>query len=75
VSTYAIRLPLAYFCSGVDLNLFGRTIENPFPVLEILFGLEPGLIGLWIALCAEHITRALLFMGRFFHGGWVHVKV
>lgn len=75
VSTYAIRLPLAYFCSGVDLTLFGRTVENPFPVLEILFGIEPGLVGLWIALCSEHVTRSLLFMGRFFHGGWVHVKV
>jgi putative MATE family efflux protein len=75
VSTYAIRLPLAYFCSGVDLTVFGRTIENPLPILELLFGLEPGLVGLWIALCGEHVTRALLFMGRFFHGGWVHVKV
>lgn len=75
VSTYAIRLPLAYFCSGVDLVIFGRTFDNPFPVLEILFGLEPGLIGLWIALCAEHITRALMFLWRFLQGGWVHVRV
>ncbi|MFI4855620.1 MAG: MATE family efflux transporter [Phycisphaerales bacterium JB065] len=75
VSTYAIRLPLAYFCSGVDLTILGQTYENPLPILELLFGIEPGLVGLWIALCGEHVTRALLFMGRFFQGGWVHVKV
>jgi putative MATE family efflux protein len=54
VSSYAIRLPVAWFL-GVHLGM--------------------GLPGIWIGLCGEIFVRALLFGGRFFHGGWARLKV
>lgn len=77
-STYAIRLPLAYFVSGVDIPipqfLGGGMITNP-RVLEAWFGLTPGLTAMWIALCSEMVIRGMLFSVRFFHGGWLKAKV
>ena len=77
-STYAIRLPLAYLVSGVDIPipqwLGGGMIMNP-DLPSKWFGLEPGLTMLWIALCSEMALRAVLFSARFFHGGWSRVKV
>ncbi|MEX2672397.1 MAG: MATE family efflux transporter [Phycisphaeraceae bacterium] len=37
--------------------------------------LEWGLVGVWIALSLELTVRGLLFLARFLHGGWQHVKV
>ncbi len=77
-STYALRLPMAYMVSGVDIPIpqwaGGGLIENP-QLLERWFGLEPGLTALWIALCAEMTLRGVLFGARFFHGGWAKAKV
>lgn len=72
ITTYAIRLPLAYFCSGVDIPipefLGGGLIENPVPW-------NPSLAGLWIGLCAELILRGLLFGIYFLRGKWLLAKV
>ncbi|MGV6814385.1 MAG: MATE family efflux transporter [Phycisphaerales bacterium] len=77
-STYALRLPIAYFVSGVDIPipqfLGGGMIQNP-DVLDRWFGLEPGLTALWIALCSEMTLRGVLFTLRFVQGGWSRVKV
>ncbi|MCA9303768.1 MAG: MATE family efflux transporter [Phycisphaerales bacterium] len=77
-STYAVRLPLAYLVSGVDIPipewLGGGMIMNP-DLPSRWFGLEPGLTMLWIALCSEMALRAVLFSTRFFQGGWSRVKV
>ena len=77
-STYAIRLPLAYFISGVDIPipefLGGGMIMNP-KVMELWFGLTPGLTAVWIALCSEMVLRGVIFSLRFFHGGWLRAKV
>ncbi|TVQ31280.1 MAG: MATE family efflux transporter [Phycisphaeraceae bacterium] len=71
-ATYGIRLPLAYALCGVDIILpgwlGGGVIVNPFPF-------DYGLYGLWIGLCLEIVIRAMLFGGRFLHGGWSRVKV
>lgn len=68
ISTYAIRLPAAWFFSGVDIPLWdGMVIPNPGP--------DWGLVGIWIGLCGELIVRALLFGGRFVQGGWRHIRV
>lgn len=68
VSTYAIRLPAAWFFSGVDIPLGSwGVIPNPGP--------DWGLVGVWVGLCGELIVRALLFGGRFVHGGWRRVRV
>ncbi|MEM9417506.1 MAG: MATE family efflux transporter [Planctomycetota bacterium] len=42
-----------------------------------IFGvtLEMGLIGVWYVLCGELLMRGILFTSRFFHGGWLKVKV
>jgi putative MATE family efflux protein len=36
---------------------------------------EMGLTGIWIVLGAELTFRGLLFLWRFLHGGWMHIKV
>lgn len=72
VSTYAIRLPLAYLFSGVDVplpeTLGGGVLANPNPY-------EWGLAGLWIGLCVELAIRGLLFGGRCVQGGWMRATV
>lgn len=37
--------------------------------------MDLGLVGVWYGLCGELLVRAMLFAGRFFHGGWQRVKV
>ncbi len=71
ITTYAVRLPLAYLLSGVTITLpesLGGTIQNPS-------GLEPSLSGLWLGLCIEICVRCALFAWRFFHGAWTRAKV
>lgn len=36
---------------------------------------ELGIVGVWYALCGELMVRGLLFTARFFHGGWMQVRV
>ncbi len=77
-TTYAIRIPIAYILSGVDIPLphflGGGIIHNPH-LLESTLGIEPGLTALWIGLCSEMVIRALIFAARFFQGGWLKAKV
>jgi len=77
-STYAIRLPVAYILSGVDIPLphflGGGVLQNP-DLLQSVFGLEPGLTALWIGLCSEMVIRGVMFSTRFFQGGWLKAKV
>lgn len=72
ITTYAIRLPLAYACSGVDIPvprwLGGGVIENPFHD-------SPSLWMLWVGLCSEIVFRAALFGWRYLQGGWLHKRV
>ena len=82
ISTYFMRLPLAYALSGVDIywpmaNQQGEIVKqvvfaNPFPHIE---GVTGTLNGLWLGLCIELVLRGMLFAGRFLHGGWAKVKV
>lgn len=77
-ATYGIRLPLAYLISGVNIPIpefmGGGVITNP-RIFESLFGIEPGLTALWIALCSEMFLRGVIFTVRFAHGGWLNAKV
>lgn len=72
ITTYAIRLPLAYFCSGVDIPLpaflGGGIFENPAPW-------EPSLAGLWVGLCIELVLRGVLFAIYFLRGNWLNARV
>ncbi len=73
LSTYGIRLPLAWLGSGVDIELpGGPTLVNPAPLRD--FGIEP-LVGLWIGMCTEIVLRSVLFVARFVQGGWARVRV
>jgi putative MATE family efflux protein len=70
LSTYAVRLPLAYAFSGVQIPLpGGQKVANPFHLHE------PGLAGLWIGLCLEIFFRAGAFSWRFLQGGWLRQRV
>lgn len=81
-STYALRIPIAYALSGVDIYrevilengeaVQKLVFENPFPEIE---GVTGGLGGLWLGLCSELVLRGALFAGRFIHGGWTKVRV
>lgn len=72
LTTYGVRLPLAYALSGVDIPIpewmGGGVLENPFRS-------EPSLAWLWIGLCAEIVIRCGAFAARFVQGGWARVKV
>jgi len=69
VTTYALRLPMAYGLSGVDVPLPGGGVfENPF-------GEGWGLRGLWMGLCGEIVIRAVLFSVRFGRGAWERARV
>ena len=72
LTTYGLRLPLAYFFSGVDIPLpawlGGGVFENPSPF-------DLGLRGLWIGLCIELGLRGVAFSARFIQGGWMRAKV
>ncbi|MEO1512191.1 MAG: MATE family efflux transporter, partial [Planctomycetota bacterium] len=71
-STYGVRLPLAYLLSGVDIPLPGDgVLENPMPDDFP----ASGLVGLWVALCADLAIRGTLFTARFIHGGWTSKRV
>lgn len=68
VTTYAVRLPLAWFFSGIEVPLGGGLVlPNPGP--------DWGLIGIWVGLLIDLVIRAALFLARFLHGGWARVSV
>lgn len=72
---YAIRLPLAWLCCGVDVPWFdgGVLLRNPAP-LQHWFGVHP-LVGFWLGLCGELGLRFIWYLLRFLQGGWARVKV
>jgi len=73
LSTWGIRLPLAWLLCGVEVPLpGGGSIPNPAPLQRI--GVDP-LVGFWIGLCAELVLRAGLFMWRFVRDDWLKVRV
>ena len=81
ITTYAVRLPLVYLLSGVEITLplgwlgglgfdvaDSVTIQNPL-------GLEPSLWRVWLAMCIEIAVRGVLFFMRFSSGRWAEAKV
>jgi Na+-driven multidrug efflux pump len=73
ISTYAIRLPLAYALSGVSLP--APTWIAPSGIIAHPFFDHPSLARLWIALCFEIVVRALLYSARFAQGRWATARV
>jgi len=73
ISTWVVRMPLAWICCGVDLPLpWGGAIPNPAPLQAL--GVHP-LIGFEIGLCLEILIRAVMFLVLFFRGRWMTKKV
>jgi putative MATE family efflux protein len=73
ISTYALRLPLAWLFSGVDITISESfVINNPAPLAQ--WDIEP-LVGVWIGLCGEIIIRCMMFMTRFAGNAWTKIKV
>jgi putative MATE family efflux protein len=67
-STYLVRLPLAWYLSGIEVTFWdGFTLPNPGP--------HWGLIGIWMGLTGELVIRGAMFLIRFEQGGWARVKV
>lgn len=77
ISTYAVRLPLAFLLCGADLVLGAGdgepwlSIPNPMPDDFPIHGVW----GLWIGLCADLTLRGLVFTARFMQEGWTRVRV
>jgi len=77
ISTYLVRLPLAFLLSGVDIIApdgdggVRTLLENPMPDDFFVSGLS----GLWVALCTDLTIRGVLFTARFVQGGWAHQRV
>jgi len=78
VTTYLMRLPLAYALTGTRIPLpswlGGGVIDNPFPD-SWSDQLGGPLAAVWVALCVELVIRAALFVGRFMQGHWARRKV
>jgi len=76
ITTYLIRLPLAYVLSGVDITSSSSNardglrvlLENPSPF-------HGGLEWLWLGLCLELVVRGGVFAARFAQGGWTRIRV
>jgi Na+-driven multidrug efflux pump len=70
ITTWGVRLPLAYLLSGVAIpaSIFGEAIANPSPI-------QYGFIGLWWGLVIEIVIRCIVFMARWFQGSWKHKRV
>lgn len=78
VTTYLMRLPLAYALTGTRIPLpgwlGGGTIDNPFPD-SWSDQLGGPLAAVWVALCVELVIRAAMFTGRFMQGHWARRRV
>ncbi|CAN5689269.1 MATE family efflux transporter [soil metagenome] len=75
ISQWGLRLPLAYMFSGVAIPIPeflagapGKVFANPFPF-------DLGIRGVWYGLTAELTIRAVIYGGRFVHGGWLKARV
>lgn len=68
ISTWGLRLPLAFIISGADVQLAGVTIHNPG-------WFKLGLPGIWYGLCAEIVLRCLIYLTRFLGGQWMKGRV
>jgi putative MATE family efflux protein len=66
VGFLGVRLPLAYFLAlpQVDLGPLGSWS-----------GWGLGLLGAWLAMCADLLVRGLFFLWRFRSGAWQRVQV
>ncbi|TVQ64059.1 MAG: MATE family efflux transporter [Phycisphaerales bacterium] len=75
ITTWGVRLPLAYFISGVDVVVPDPSGEGMRVLLENPSPFNYGLVGLWWGLCIELVIRAALFSGRFMQGKWKTMRV
>ncbi len=66
IGFFVIRIPLAAYFSfeSFPIPLTGIEIE----------GLGWGIEGAWYAMVVDLILRGFMVFGRFWHGGWQHVK-
>lgn len=75
VTTYGIRLPLAYLLSGVTVPTpFLAWLGGPESIAHPIFE-SADLSRLWIALCVEIVIRAGLYYVRFHSGKWETARV
>ncbi len=75
VTSYGVRLPLAYALSGVDLPIPAWLAGEPGVVFENPFPFPGGLLWLWVALCSEIVIRSVIFSVRFAGGKWMQATV
>lgn len=78
ITTYGMRLPLAYALTGTRIPLpswlGGGELANPFPETWS-HSLGGPLAAVWVALCSELVIRAAMFTGRFMQGYWARSRV
>ena len=67
IGFFGIRIP-------VSCLLAWHTVDLPFVSYSIP-GLGLGVLGAWYAMAADVALRGFLFLARFFHGSWKHIKV
>jgi Na+-driven multidrug efflux pump len=66
VGFFALRIPLAYFLALPQVDL------GPLGVWP---GLGYGLIGCWMAMFADLLTRGVFLIARYLGGRWQHARV
>jgi putative MATE family efflux protein len=69
IGFFVVRIPLAYYLSLSDFSLI---VPVYFVTLEWgpFVGLDGGLYGCWLAMCADLGVRGVFFLGRFARGAW-----
>ncbi|MBI2807107.1 MAG: MATE family efflux transporter [Planctomycetes bacterium] len=74
VGFFLVRIPLAYYLS---LGEFPLIVPVYFYELELgpFHGLDLGLYGCWLAMCADILVRGLFFLARFARGAWQRQRV
>jgi putative MATE family efflux protein len=66
IGFFVVRIPLAYYltCAEIDLGPAG-----------VHAGLNLGLYGAWLAMCADLLVRGIFFLARFARGAWQQATV
>jgi putative MATE family efflux protein len=75
ISTYAVRLPLAFFVSGADIAFSTGENGERFVLIDNPVNRDPTLQALWLGMCLEILIRCALFAWVWFKGDWAKRRV
>jgi putative MATE family efflux protein len=81
VGFFAVRIPLAYYLSQdsipVHIPISYHYSQDSFDYVNLgaIQGMNRGLYGCWLAMCADIVVRGAFFLARFARGAWQKQRV